>query len=418
MTSSSHSALVSEAKPFRLGPWRVEPESGRLSKEDQAITLEPQLMALLTFLAETPDKVRSREALERALWTNMVVGEDTVARAVSRLRRALGDSARSPEFIETLPKRGYRLIAAVSPDVDDPAPLERHKRLWPRRLLTLAAIGVLATYVAFSSPYFSQPAPPDALSQDVARANDLYMRFTRADNEAAIGLYERVLSIEPKHADAQAGLANALVQRVIRYPRDTTRTGASSLAEALDQGLTQQPDSVAVLERAAAMAERAVRLAPKDPDAVKALAFVYTAQGDLDRAISLYQNVLDLDNKAWAALINLGEIANIRNEPKQAIAYFEQAWEAMTQAYAYEPQRVGPWKVALGVVIGESYEALKQSVDAELWYRQVLAEAPFEPEATVRLAKLLAVRGAKGEARTLCRNLIERLGDFPACAFQ
>ncbi|MEM9304904.1 MAG: tetratricopeptide repeat protein, partial [Pseudomonadota bacterium] len=257
----------------------------------------------------------------------------------------------------------------------------------------------------------------DPHAAQVARADDLYMRFTRADNEAAIAIYERVLAAAPDNADAQAGFANALVQRVVRWPDrpGTGSGGASSLAEAFDRGLTGTAEAQAVLARAVAMAERAVRLSPRNPAALKALGFAYTAGGDLDRGEEIYEQVLAVDANAWAALINLGEIESMRGRTAAAIERFEEAYAAMGRAYAYEPQRVGPWQVALGVAIGERYEQQARPADAELWYRRVLAEAPFEPEATVRLARLLADSGDEAEARALCQSLRERVGDYPGC---
>jgi transcriptional activator of cad operon len=450
----STAAATADFSPraFRLGDWCVDPESGRIAKGDTEVVLEPQLMALLMLMTGNPGRVVSRATIEAALWPDVIVGEDTLARTVSRLRRALGDSARSPRYIETLPKRGYRLIAAVEPlivsrDVESPAaagdmamPLAdgdpgacgrspgadvavagsppRGARRMERWIWIGATAGLAVLTSAWIAMRLPSDAPPpaDPLVQQVARADDLYMRFTRADNEAAIGLYEQVLAQSPDDAGAQAGLANALVQRVVRWPRDSGATGATTLAEALDRGLTRGPEADAVLARAVAMAERAVRIAPRNPDALKSLAFAYTARGDLERATDLYQEVLSLDGDAWAALINLGEIASMQGEPAVAIGYFEEAWAAMSRAYAYEPQRVGPWQVALGVVIGEGYERLARPADAELWYRRVLAEAPYEPEATARLAQLLARSGDAGEARALCRALTERIGTYPGCA--
>ncbi|MEJ2299135.1 MAG: tetratricopeptide repeat protein, partial [Woeseiaceae bacterium] len=69
-----------------------------------------------------------------------------------------------------------------------------------------------------------------------------------------------------------------------------------------------------------------------------------------------------------------------------------------------------------GVLIGETYEQLDQPADAELWYRRVLAEAPYEPEASVRLARLLAASGEEAEARSLCKALSDRVGTYPGCA--
>ncbi|MEJ2275430.1 MAG: tetratricopeptide repeat protein, partial [Woeseiaceae bacterium] len=358
-------------------------------------------------------------AIESALWPDVVVGEDTVARAVSRLRRALGDSVESPEYIETLPKRGYRLIANVSPLAARDAAVPQSRRLWPMYVLVAVAIAGMI-WMLVASPPDESPADDttDPVEQQVARADDLYMRFTRADNEAAIALYERVLAEAPDNAAAQSGLANALVQRVVRWPfrPGSAGEGASSLAEALDRGLTGTAEAKAVLARAVAMAERAVRLAPRDPDALKALAFAHTAQGDLERGTEIYEQVLAIDADAWPALINLGEIESMQGNTAGAVERFEQAYEAMTRAYEYEPQRVGPWQVALGVLIGETYEQLDQPADAELWYRRVLAEAPYEPEATVRLARLLAASGEEAEARSLCKALSDRVGTYPGCA--
>jgi transcriptional activator of cad operon len=408
-----------DAPRIRVGAWQVEPETGRLSQGESEASLEPRLMALLALLASAPGRVFSREAIESALWPDVVVGEDTVARAVSRLRRALGDSVEAPEYIETLPKRGYRLIASVSPLAAEDAAVPRSRRRWPLYALVAVAVAGLTWFLSASPPDERPIAGAvEPLEQQVARADDLYMRFTRADNEAAIALYERVLAEAPDNAGAQAGLANALVQRVVRWPfrPGSGREGASSLAEALDRGLTGTAEAEAVLTRAVAMAERAVRLAPNDPAALKALALALTAQGELDRGARIYEQVLAIDPDAWPALINLGEINSMQGDSGGAVERFEQAYAAMTRAYQYEPQRVGPWQVALGVLIGETYERLERPADAEVWYRRVLAEAPYEPEATVRLAQLLANGGEEAEARSLCRALRERVGDYPGCA--
>lgn len=400
-------------RPYRLGPWQVDPETGRLTRGDAEVALEPRLMALLNLLVNARGRVVARNAIEAALWPDVVVGEDTVARAVSRLRRALGDAPASPQFIETLPKRGYRLIAPLEPAATAAPPPGT-----PVRGLVAGAVLVLvlaAIALSLSARRDAAPAPQDAAR--VSRADDLYMRFTRADNEAAIGLYERVLADDPDNARAQAGLANALVQRVVRWPSraDAGSPGASTLSEAIDRGLTSSSEARAILQRAEAMAERAVRAAPEDASALKALALTVTAQGDLARAATLYERSIALDPDAWPSMINLGEIRSMQGDPRAAVAHYEQAYDAMARAYAYEPQRVGPWQVAMGVRIGEVHEQLEAPVEAELWYRRALSQAPFEPEATVRLARLLAASGDTTEAAALCDGLRERVGVYPGC---
>ncbi len=398
---------------FTVGAWNIDPQTGEIAQSDTTATLEPKLMALLVYLAREPGRVRAKTEIEAEVWAQVVVGEDTVARSISRLRRALGDSAQAPNIIQTLPKRGYRLIAPVtfSDQQQSPAPAG-----WQLKALLAAVLIVIATglFIAFGA---SPPATELPGDMQTGRANDAYMRFTRSDNEAAIVLYERALALDPNNAKAQAGLANALVQRVIRWPHtpQSSKVGASTLANALDRGLTQTPAAQEILSRASAMAERAVRLAPDDPDALKSLAFTHTAKGELDLAQATYERAIALDGDAWASMINLGEIYTMKQDPRSALAAFERAYAAMARAYAWEPQRVGPWQAALGVVIGDRYEALSQTEDAEIWYRQVLDLSPLEPEATARLAALLRRSGDAAQASRLCRALLEKVGAYDGC---
>ena len=78
-------------------------------------------MQVLVYLVAHRGRVVSRRDLEAHLWPGMVVTEDAVTNAIAKLRRALGDDARHPRVIETVPKVGYRLIAEVDP-ADDEAP--------------------------------------------------------------------------------------------------------------------------------------------------------------------------------------------------------------------------------------------------------------------------------------------------------
>lgn len=95
-----------------LGPWRVEPEQLRLCHGDTTMALEPKLMALLVALISAQGEAVSRGALMQAIWGHEHVTDDALNRLVARLRKFLRQSADQVATIETVPRVGYRLLAA------------------------------------------------------------------------------------------------------------------------------------------------------------------------------------------------------------------------------------------------------------------------------------------------------------------
>lgn len=99
---------------FYIADWLVDPSTCRLSKAGNEQKIEPKVMTVLVCLAQKQGQVMSREALEEEAWRGVVVGYDSLASAIIKLRKALGDDSKNPLYIETVPKKGYRLISAVS----------------------------------------------------------------------------------------------------------------------------------------------------------------------------------------------------------------------------------------------------------------------------------------------------------------
>jgi DNA-binding winged helix-turn-helix (wHTH) protein len=107
----------SAGSEWTVGPWRVDADTGDLRREGappESQRVEPKVAEVLVYLAQRAGQVVSRDELLNAVWPGVVVGDDALTQAVIKLRKALGDDARRPEYIETLAKRGYRLIAPVS----------------------------------------------------------------------------------------------------------------------------------------------------------------------------------------------------------------------------------------------------------------------------------------------------------------
>lgn len=114
MAEPHHDQPESDAagRPLKVGDWRVEPRELLLRREGGEQRLEPRVMALLLCLAEHSGRAVTRQELLERVWHDVVVGDDAVHSAVSKLRRALRDGCEGP-VIETVPRVGYRLVAPV-----------------------------------------------------------------------------------------------------------------------------------------------------------------------------------------------------------------------------------------------------------------------------------------------------------------
>ena len=106
---------------LRIADLRVDPQLDQITKGGRTIKLEPRAMQLLICLAERAGEIVSVDELLDRVWKEVVVSQDSVYAAVASLRRTLGDDPKNPRYIANVVRRGYRLIASVSPWVDPPA---------------------------------------------------------------------------------------------------------------------------------------------------------------------------------------------------------------------------------------------------------------------------------------------------------
>lgn len=143
-------------QPLRIGEWRIDRTINGLDRAGRTLRIEPKAMEVLMALADRAGEVVSREDLLAAVWPGVVVGDDALTQSIIKLRKALGDSPRSPSYIETISKRGYRLIAPVTAADGvlagaDNAGLRRSRTARRgARWLGIAAVAVLAsTPIAF-----------------------------------------------------------------------------------------------------------------------------------------------------------------------------------------------------------------------------------------------------------------------------
>jgi DNA-binding winged helix-turn-helix (wHTH) protein len=153
---------------FTLGDWTVRPSHRVIERGDERTSLEPKVMDVLATLASHAPDVVSADELLATCWAGQFYGDNPVHKAIAQLRRSLGDDARTPRYVATIRKRGYRVIAPVlfpdrytclDPPSDHP-PLptsarHRHRRpeliarlhrRWRERLLRSTALVVTSIF--------------------------------------------------------------------------------------------------------------------------------------------------------------------------------------------------------------------------------------------------------------------------------
>ncbi len=142
---------------YRFGPFEVNRASGELLKNGKRVKLQEQPFRLLVVLLENAGEVVSREQLRSRIWPEdtFVDFEGSLRVAVRKLREGLGDDADRPSYLETIPRRGYRFMAAVEVPIQ-PGSHAPHRR-W--KWITLAAIGVLLAGAAGLTWYLLRPMP-------------------------------------------------------------------------------------------------------------------------------------------------------------------------------------------------------------------------------------------------------------------
>jgi len=133
--------------PFYLGECLVDPNTNRISRVATEIKVESKVMAVLLYLVNHRDQPVTREVLEQAIWGTTVVGYDALTRCIAQLRKALGDDVQQPRYIETISKKGYRLIAQVRPVAQTSS--SNGTQMNTQRPLIAASILVLAVLVIF-----------------------------------------------------------------------------------------------------------------------------------------------------------------------------------------------------------------------------------------------------------------------------
>ena len=181
--SERHDAAVAPHAPtfeaYAFGPFKVEAASLQLLRGDEQIPLPPKAFDTLLILLRNHTRVVTKDELMRLVWRDAFVTEDSLSQTISTLRRVLADDSNQPQFITTIPRRGYRFIAAVTEltppraqdvprvnaavDVPAPAPVAAPATR-PGRLKGLAVgagLGAVAALLIAAALVLTRPSAPE-----------------------------------------------------------------------------------------------------------------------------------------------------------------------------------------------------------------------------------------------------------------
>jgi len=425
---------------FRLGAFDVEPLAGRISGPDGAQHVQPKVMDVLLFLAAHEGQVVERDALLQQVWRR-VTSEEVLTRCISELRRALGDDRGTPTYIQTVPKRGYRLVGTVVVSVDEAAPPAEAAGAAPQTpaaaVPAMPAAGPPPLAAAIASvavlPFETHSADPNQAFLGDAFAAELHGTLARVDRlrvasrraafafkDPGTGLDEigKRLNVDYVISGSLRCAGTALrVFAELSDARDNTQLWAQSYDRKNEDLLNVERDvAEAIVSSFTTLKLRAEtsgarRQASVNLDAwglvQKARAFVldYTAEG-LAEAIEPLERAIELDRDypaAHATLASLLVERLVNGLSEDAAADERAAVAAATKALTLAPE--DPFILKL---VGLAFSYVGEQRKALGCLRKAVGHAPFDFGAWGYLGWPLT---ATGEVKDLAelRGVLERL---------
>ena len=253
-------------------PFTIDVQRHVLTRDGEDVGLSPHLVDILIHLAERAGEIVTKDALLETFWPDVHVTENTLTRAIADIRKALGDAAAEPDFIQTVARRGYRFVA----------------KLDRRSAETRPTAVPSGTTSQLTDPY-----------REWIRGRMSLEALDRSRLPEAITAFEHAVAATPDYAPAHAGLANACFLQF-----ECTRAHNAPSRDPLTRAITH--------------ARRACELDPSLGEAWATLAFVLTAAGQGEEARAAAHRAARLEPTSWRHQFRLG-IASWGEERLRAV---------------------------------------------------------------------------------------------------
>ena len=382
---------------MRIGQADINFDALTIHSPAGQFTMESKVMRVLEVLVDNKDQVLTRSDLIEAVWGVEFGGDERLSRAISLLRKALGDSRGEAKYIKTIPRRGYRFIAEAAEKLTDtetiqndiapskdteisvsrPAPESQTEPQTPfantaaqsstkrtRPLFVIAASLLLVACITLLLPRLNTRLNPNSTSAQMEQGFENLKYYSRSNAiEDAQEIFSEILADNPDNAAARAGLSLALIRQYTNSETDP-----------------------ALLRRARSAAEAAYRSDNHLGLANVALGWSREFEGDLEGALKAHDraDVLDPDNMFM--LEGRARTLNKLRRNDKAKALLERAITLYPDApifYSFS---------------GQQFEFLNEYSKAEAMYRKTIELVEKNPIGYAQLAQALHLQDRTSEA--------------------
>ncbi len=364
-----HSSETNREKPkpngFVTGEWAVIPSRNLLVRGQEQVRVEPRVMDVLVHLAERAGEVVSKEELVEKVWEGRHVTDDVLTVTIYALRKAMGDDARRPRYLETVSRRGYRWIAPTKfaaaeaateqPSVEAP----RSRSVAWRTVAGTAALALLAVGAGWilTIPRRSRHVPTAEAHEAYVKGRFFLDQRSVKGWQQSLQQFERAVALDPQSPAAHAGLADAysaMSDFGVASPAEMRPRAMNAAQRALELD-PQSAEGHEALGRAQflfdwdfAHAEQSLaRSIALDADympAHQAMAWLKSARGRHAEAIAAARRALQLDpvntarytELAWVLALG-GHYDEARHEIERALQLNPRSFETyLMKGWTYE----------------------------------------------------------------------------------
>ena len=385
---------------IRFGPFQVDPRTWTLSREGSAVDLSPRLVEILGHLAAHASEIVTKDELLERFWPGINISDNTLTRAVADIRKALGDSASTPIYVQTLARRGYRFVGAIDAGgPEEPARSDEDPfQAWEQGRLALESLDLSRLDRAIAA--FEQAAAdlPSYAPAYAGLANAYMLRFetTRFSNTPDREMLERALTAARRAcaADARLGEGWAVLGYLLAAIGQVQEgQAAARRATALEPGNWRHHFRLGYVtwgEERLRAADRIIELMPAFAPARMLSAMVFVARGALARAeqeatlgAEIQRGSAGTDTPIPASGLHWlrGLVLSARGERDAAMHSFEEEIAAGAAGHVYGREFIANAQVAAGFVL----LARSDAAGAATHFSQVLADTPHHARATLGL---------------------------------